>query len=94
MIAAEKEVREETGIIVENSELFLISPAGASVIWDLYYFTASSTGNSVLPELEDGEDITHFWVNKDELQEIMLTKMSEDRSIGVLYKWLGRNSGS
>ncbi|MFS8160251.1 MAG: NUDIX hydrolase, partial [Candidatus Roizmanbacteria bacterium] len=36
------EAREEVGIEPENMDLFHISKAGATVVWDLYYFVIKS----------------------------------------------------
>lgn len=93
MEAAKKEGREETGLEITDLELITISKAGSTVAWDLYYFEVKSFSELQSgQELEDGEDITIQWVSIDDLKSLILRdKLKEDRSVGVLFKYLLRN---
>jgi len=87
-IAAIKEAKEETGIIVKDIELFYISKSGATVEWDLYYFVVKDfeRGNK---ELEDDEDIEVLEMTKQEVKEKCLSgEIGEDRSVAQLLKFL------
>lgn len=89
-VAAAKECREETGLEPIEMEHFYTSHAGATVQWDLHYFVVSkfeelSDGQS----LEDGEVIETQWVTFQEARDLVKgSRMKEDRSIGVLWKFL------
>ncbi len=86
--AAIKECREETGLIAENITHVHTSQAGATVVWDLYYFVIDrfqehTTGQA----LEHGEVIYPEWKTIDEVKALCVNnQISEDRSVGVLLK--------
>jgi ADP-ribose pyrophosphatase len=86
------ETRQETGLHVEISDLRFLhkSVAGASVIWDLFYyeiekFEVLSSGQ----ELEEGENIKPpVWKSFDEILEMCLNgEIKEDRSVAVLLRY-------
>ena len=89
-LAAVKEALEEVGIVVEDISHLSTSKAGASVIWDLYYFVVSKYSHrDEGQELEHGEDIEVVEVSFEEAKEICLDgRMQEDRSVAVLLKYL------
>ena len=88
--AAEKECAEETGLIPKNVNLFQISKAGLTVEWDLFYFIADDfTKNGKGQQLEPDEIIYPEWKTFGQVKEFCLNgKISEDRSVGVLLKFL------
>lgn len=89
--AVEKEVKEEVGITINNPIIYTISHAGASVVWDLYYFIIKDyeiieNGQ----ELEENEIITDYvWKTLDEIQKMCIKKeIHEERTIGVLLSYI------
>jgi len=87
------ESKQEVGLITlaNKVNLFYKSVAGASVIWDLYYFEinefeTSSSGQ----ELEEGEIIdAPIWLTFDEVKKMCLTgKVNEDRSVAFLLRYI------
>jgi len=88
-----KEAAEEAGIKVEKMSLIQLSKCGASVEWDLYYFLAEQY--TILPFQTDsgeGENIEVVWLPKEKVKEIiMIGAMQEDRSTGILLKFLEKN---
>ena len=89
-----KEVKEEVGISIKNPILYTTSHAGASVVWDLYYFIIEDyeiiDGGQ---ELEENEVIDGFvWKTQDEIIEMCLNKeIHEERTIGVLLSYILKN---
>ena len=86
-----KEIKEEVGILIKNPELYTTSHAGASVVWDLYYFIVKDfeiieNGQ----ELEESEIIDGFvWKNQEEIVKMCLEKqIHEERTIGVLLSYI------
>lgn len=78
-------------MIVRNPRLYHISHCGANIEWDLYYFVATDYDDTGEHERDDeGEsDMTTAWYTLDEVKEKILTsEMSEDRSVGVLMRWM------
>ncbi len=88
--AAVKEAREEVGILPKNIDLFLVSKAGATVVWDLFYFVINDFEKiNQGQDLEVGENISVIEVNPRELKELCFQgKMQEDRSVGVVLRYL------
>jgi len=84
--AAIKEGMEETGLEIRNPELVTITHAGATVEWDLYYFSVRDY--SELPtgqQLELGEEITVSWLSATEVRSAIADgQMQEWNSVGVL----------
>ncbi len=94
MEAAKKECREETGLITKSIKHFTTSHCGATIVWDLIYFIIDEFEESEKgQELETGETIEVNWMSFDEVKELcMAGKMSEDRSVGVLWRYFMNNS--
>ncbi len=87
-IAAIKEAREEAGIIVKDITFFHKSICGATVVWDLYYFVVKEFIESS-QDLEEGEDITFEFVDKDKVKKMCLDgSISEERSALVLLRYI------
>lgn len=83
-----KETAEEVGLKIKNPKLIKVSKAGATVVWDLYYFEIREFEQGK-QHLEDGEDITFGWYNIDEVKQFCLNnQIQEDRSVAVLLKYL------
>jgi len=88
---AKTEAREETGIIVNSIKHFYTSVNGATVVWDLFYFVIDDWQQAD-QQLEHGEDIEVEWLSFADAQNLAVSgKMSEDRSVGVLLRWLETN---
>lgn len=86
-----REVREEVGIEIKNSELYKVSHDGAGVIWDLFYFIIRDY--EVIPNgqiLEENEIVDGFvWKSFDEIIEMCGSGMiHEDRTVGVLLSYI------
>ena len=86
-----KEVKEEVGIEIKNPVLYHVSHAGASVTWDLYYFTIKDyeiINNG--QELEENEIVDGFvWKNYSEIIKMCREKqIHEERTIGVLLSYI------
>ena len=91
-VAAEKEGREEAGIEGGDFIPLSISKAGASVEWDLHYFTVS---NAIIGEqqLEDGEQIQTVILSAEEIFEKLSNgEIQEGRSAEKLWVWLAHNN--
>lgn len=83
-----KECYEEVGLKVKNPRLIKVSKAGATIVWDLYYFLIENFIKDI-QHLEDGEDITFDWYTFDQVQELcMNNQIQEDRSVAVLLNFL------
>ena len=83
-----KECYEEVGLRIKNPILLKISKAGATIVWDLYYFLIKDFVEDQ-QHLEDGEDITVDWYTMEEVKELCLNnKIQEDRSVAVILKYL------
>jgi ADP-ribose pyrophosphatase len=88
--AAIKEAKEEAGIDVKEINYYTTSRAGATVVWDLFYFAVSSFEKRAGgQELEHGEDIEVAEVSFEDAIKICLDgQMKEDRSMAVLMRYL------
>ena len=89
-IAARKEAYEEVGIEVNDVHFFHISKCGATVEWDLIYFSVELSSEELgTQHLEHGENISRSWYTPQEALDVALNGgMSEDRSIAILLKYL------
>ena len=88
--AAEREAKEEVGIVVKDAELFAVSRCGLTVEWDLYYFVVTAHEQSV-QELEAGEDITVVPTEISEARKMCLDgRINEERSALILLRYLSR----
>ena len=94
--AAKRECKEEVGLIANDVEYFVTAKAGATVVWDLIYFTVDEfVNNKAGQELEAGEVIDVEWRTFNEVKELIKAgSFSEDRSAGVLFKYFLQLEGS
>ena len=84
-----REIKQETGIIVKDLELVKVSKCGATVIWDLYYFVSKGEIVQKEQELDDDEKIKTVWMQyKEVIQACIDGKVNEDRTLGILLKYL------
>lgn len=91
--AAREECREETGLKAKNIEYYMTARAGATVEWDLLYFIINDFEDHPSgQELEAGEDIQVEWKSVEEILKLIDDDfMKEDRTVGVLLKFLLNN---
>lgn len=83
-----KECFEEVGLRVKNPKLLHISKAGATVVWDLYYFEITDFTIDK-QHLEEGEIIEYGWYDVVDVKKLILNnQMHEDRSVGVVLKYI------
>jgi 8-oxo-dGTP pyrophosphatase MutT (NUDIX family) len=90
--AARLEAKQETGVDeIHNLTLLTKSGAGASVSWDLYYFTGN-IGAMSEQELEEDERErgieVGFYTKENVLEMLKSGEIGEARTIGVLFKYL------
>lgn len=87
--AAKRECREETGLIVKSIKHFATTQAGATVIWNLFYFIVDDfETHAPGQELETGENITTEWKTFAEVKNLCENGgIGEDRTMGVLFKF-------
>lgn len=86
--AAIKEAKEEAGIEVKELSFFHKSVCGATIVWDLFYFVVNEFSESS-QNLEDGEDITFEFIDKDAVKKMCLDgSISEERSALVMLRYL------
>ncbi|MFH0906562.1 MAG: NUDIX domain-containing protein [archaeon] len=93
-IAAKKELEQETGLTSNLINFYYLSKMAASTIFfDLYYFEVNNPiALNVGQELELGEHISIDWYTFDKVKEMCLNrKISEDRSVGVLFRYILNN---
>jgi len=89
--AAKKECIEEAGIKAKSIKLFQIAKAGSTVVWDLFYFIVDDFEKTI-KKLEKGEIVFPEWKIFEEAKQMCLdNKIKEDRSVGVLLRFLLMN---
>jgi len=90
LCAARHECEEETWLVPQNLVLHYISKAWATIERDLYYYIIKKFRyHNKWQQLELGENITVEWKTKKEIMTIIKKWwMHEDRSVGVLMKYL------
>lgn len=88
--AVKIEAGEEVWIIVEECDFMRISPCGATMRWDLYYFFISHfTYKSSGQDLWRWENISVWRYAKEEVKRMCYSwNISEDRSVAVLLQRL------
>jgi ADP-ribose pyrophosphatase YjhB (NUDIX family) len=90
--AAIKEAREEVGLEVKDATFFHKSVCGTTVEWDLFYFVAGEFSETK-QHLEDGEDITAEFIDKEKVKQMCLDKsIGEERSALVLLRYLSQHA--
>jgi len=90
--AVRREAKEELGLDVKSMALFKKSTCGATVEWDLYYYT---TNDFIEKENnpDEGEQIEKMWVSFQEASDMCMNgKVSEERSAIVLLNFLSKQS--
>lgn len=90
--AGRLEAKQEAGVDeIKNLAMLSKSAAGASVEWDLYYLTGEidSIGEQELEGDEKVHGITvGFYTREEVLEMLKRGEISEDRTVGVLFKYL------
>jgi 8-oxo-dGTP pyrophosphatase MutT (NUDIX family)/dephospho-CoA kinase len=87
-IAAAKELEEEAGLVADELKLIGISSAGASVIWDLYYFHCPRWRFGSTRVAESDEIIYAEWVSSERLIEMCYSgEVREDRTASVVLRF-------
>ena len=86
------EAKQEAGVDeIENLSILSKSVAGASVEWDLYYLTGNIEiiGEQDLKEdeIEHGIDVG-FYTKEEVIEMLKAGEISEDRSVGILFRYL------
>jgi ADP-ribose pyrophosphatase len=88
--AAIKEAREEVGIEAKEISFLHKSVCGATVVWDLFYFTVTDFVQ-LEQKLEDGEDISVEPLSREEVKKMCLDgRISEERSAIALLRYLNK----
>ncbi len=88
------EIIEEADIMINSYDLFYLSHNGLTVEWDLYYyivkdFSVNCNFYEENIQKSEFEFIEHCWLEYDQIEKLILEgKMSEDRSVGVLLRYL------
>jgi hypothetical protein len=69
--------------------LFKKSACGATVEWDLYYYTTNDFAEQENNNPDEGEQIEKMWVSFEEASNMCINgKISEERSAIVLLNFL------
>ncbi|MCM2339502.1 MAG: NUDIX domain-containing protein [Burkholderiales bacterium] len=88
--AVKLEAIQEAGIEPEEVRYLSTSHCGATVDWDLIYFSTEKF-KEVEKQPEEGEEIENIEVSEEELKELIFSgKMQEDRSVAVILKYLNK----
>lgn len=90
LLAVHRECEEETWLIPQDISLFHISKVWATIERDLYYYVITRfTAHEKWQQLEFGETISVEWKTREEVLGIIKQwGMQEDRSVGVLMRWM------
>lgn len=91
--AAEREAKEEVGVVIKNAKHIHTTAPGATVSWDLYYFLVEDfEEHADGQQLESGEVIHPEWKTFEEVKEMCLNKeIKEDKTVAVLLRFLLQN---
>jgi len=91
--AVRREAKEELGLDVKSMTLFKKSTCGATVEWDLYYYTTNDFIEQIENNPDEGEQIEKMWVSFEEASNMCTNgKISEERSAIVLLNFLSKQS--
>jgi len=91
--AVRREAKEELGLDVKSMALFKKSTCGATVEWDLYYYTTNNFIEQTENNPDEGEQIEKMWVSFQEASNMCMNgKISEERSAIVLLNFLSKQS--
>ena len=87
---AVREAKEEVAILVKEKSFLHKSIAGASIVWDLFYYLVTSFEEIADgQQTESGEIIYPEWKSFDEVLSMCLNgSIQEDRSVAVILKYL------
>ncbi len=90
LLWVKRECEEETWLIPEDITLYYISKVWATMERDLYYYVITKfTHHEQWQQLELWENITVEWKTKEEILDLIKQgAMHEDRSVGVLLRYL------
>ena len=90
LIWVKRECEEETWLIPEDISLYYVSKVWATMERDLYYYVITKFSHHEKgQQLELWENITVEWKTKEEIFALIKKwAMHEDRSIGVLMRYL------
>jgi len=88
--AVVREAKEEVAILVKEKSFLHKSIAGASIVWDLFYYLVTSFEEIADgQQTESGEIIYPEWKSFDEVLSMCLNgSIQEDRSVAVILKYL------
>lgn len=91
--AAEREGKQEAGIVGGEYSQAEVSKAGASVEWDLHYFTVKNAAirEQELEESEKGDIETVVLSAEEIFEKLTKGEIREGRSAEKLWLWLARN---
>ncbi len=88
LLAAKKELLEETGLMAKKVRHLCSTKAGATVEWDMHYFEACEFERSKASP-ECGEIIRPAWKSIGQVKKMCLAgSIREDRTAGVLLRYL------
>jgi 8-oxo-dGTP pyrophosphatase MutT (NUDIX family) len=94
-VALEREVLEETGWTIGDRKLLCITKAGASVLWDLYFYEAVVKAKSLSAPVVGDEIIHPEWLSVDQVLEMCINgRIKEDRTVGVLLRYIISNAAN
>ncbi len=87
--AVHKEAREELGLDIHSLEFSKKSTCGATIEWDLYYYTTNDFIELEDNEPGDGEYIEKMWVPFGKAVEMCKDgRISEERSVVALLNFI------
>lgn len=90
--AVKREAAQEVGLKLNSVNHLYTSKNGATVEWDLLYFTCTDFEELGSSSNEVGEDIDVVWLGFDAVLELCKSgEFNEDRSLGVLMKYILNN---
>lgn len=90
LLAVHRECEEETGLIPQDISLYHVSKVWSTVERDIYYYVITKFAvHEKWQQLEFGETISVEWKTRAEVLDIIKQwAMQEDRSVGVLMRYL------
>ena len=86
--AVKREALEEAGVAPLNFNFIHKSIAGATIIWDLYYYEVTKF-EKVAQRTEEDEYILPEWKTFNEVIDLCCNKsIQEDRTVAVLFRYI------
>lgn len=89
--AARREIAEELGLKLDSLQAITCQRLGATIEWDLYYYTAIISRTTILADQSQdfGEELRPVWLTRAELASaIREGAFREARSIPVLLRYI------